>query len=143
MTADRAGAYSRIDQWGPVFAVPGVAFASLQYDGHEAEREDALRRFGVVLHHWPDLDQRRDLEGVAALMSGLDLVISAPTAVGELAAALGVPVWRIAGAGDWSALGTAVRPWFSSMAPTGHAGDHDGALAAVAQRLRRLAEGTP
>lgn len=141
MTADRAGAYSRIDQWGPVLALPGVTFVSLQYDGYEAEREDALHRFGTVLHHWPDLDQRNDLEGVAALISGLDLVISAPTAVGELAAALGVPVWRIAGAGDWSALGTAVRPWFPSMTLTGHAGDHDVTLAAVAQRLQRLAEG--
>ena len=143
MTADRAGAYSRIDQWGPILAVPGATFVSLQNDGHEAEREDALHRFGTVLHHWPDLDQRRDLERVAALMSGLDLVISAPTAVGELAAALGIPVWRIAGAGDWSALGTAVRPWFPSMALTGHAGDHGVTLAAVAQRLRRLAEGDP
>ncbi|GLR79964.1 tetratricopeptide repeat protein (plasmid) [Azospirillum oryzae] len=143
MTADRAGTYSRIDQWGPVLAVPGVTFVSLQYDGHEAEREDALHCFGTVLHHWPDLDQRRDLEGVAALISGLDLVISAPTAVGELAAALGIPVWRIAGAGDWSALGTAVRPWFPSMALTGHAGDHGVTLGAVAQRLQRLADVLP
>ncbi len=143
MTADRAGAYSRIDQWGPVLAVPGVTFVSLQYDGHEAEREDALHRFGTVLHHWPDLDQRNDLEGAAALISGLDLVISAPTAVGELAAALGIPVWRIAGAGDWSTLGTAVRPWFPSMALTGHAGDHDMTLAAVARRLQRVAERAP
>ncbi|WP_376959882.1 tetratricopeptide repeat protein [Azospirillum sp. A26] len=141
MTADRAGAYSRITQWSPVFGVPGIAFVSLQYDGHDAEREEALHRFGTVLHHWPDLDQRNDLDGVAALMSGLDLVISAPTAVGELAAALGVPVWRIAGAGDWSTLGTAVRPWFPTMSLIGRSGDHDAALAAVAQRLRRLADG--
>ncbi|CAO3435758.1 hypothetical protein [Azospirillum endophyticum] len=141
MTADRAGAYSRIDQWGPVFAVPGVTFVNLQYDGHEAERDSALHRFGTVLHHWPDLDQRNDLEGVAALMSSLDLVISAPTAVGELAAALGVPVWRIGAAGDWSALGTMVRPWFPSMMLVGHSGDQDAALAGVARRLRRLADG--
>nr|WP_247893357.1 tetratricopeptide repeat protein [Azospirillum endophyticum] len=141
MTADRAGAYSRIEQWGPVFAVPGVTFVTLQYDECGMERDDALHRFGTPLHHWPGLDQRNDLEGVAALMSGLDLVISAPTAVGELAAALGVPVWRIGAAGDWSALGTMVRPWFPSMMPVGHAGDQDVALAAVARRLRRLAEG--
>ena len=139
MTADRAGAYSRVAQWSPVFCVPGIVFVSLQYDGHDAEREEALR-LGTVLHHWPDLDQRNDLEGVAALMSGLDLVISAPTAVGELAAALGVPVWRISGAGDWSALGTAVRPWFPTMSLIGRSGDHDATLAAVARRLSRLAD---
>ncbi|PGH56585.1 N-acetylglucosaminyltransferase [Azospirillum palustre] len=140
MTADRAGAYSRVAQWSPVFGIPGIAFVSLQYDGHGAEREEVLHRFGTVLHHWPDLDQRNDLDGVAALMSGLDLVISAPTAVGELAAALGVPVWRIDGAGDWSALGTAVRPWFPTMSLIGRSGDLDAALAAVARRLRRLAD---
>lgn len=140
MTADRAGAYSQIAQWSPVFGIPGIAFVSLQYDSRDAEREEALR-LGAVLHHWPDLDQRNDLEGVAALMSGLDLVISAPTAVGELAAALGVPVWRISGAGDWSALGTAVRPWFPTMSLIGRSGDHDAALAAVARRLSRLADG--
>jgi len=140
MTADRAGAYSRIAQWSPVFGIPGIAFVSLQYDGHDAEREEARHSLGIVLHHWPDLDQLNDLEGVAALMSGLDLVISAPTAVGELAAALGVPVWRISGAGDWSALGTAVRPWFPTMTTIGRSGDQDAALATVARRLRRLAD---
>jgi Flp pilus assembly protein TadD len=140
MTADRAGAYSRVAQWSPVFGIPGIAFVSLQYDGHDAEREEVLHRFGTVLHHWPDLDQRNDLDGVAALMSGLDLVVSAPTAVGELAAALGVPVWRIAGAGDWSALGTTVRPWFPTMSLIGPSGDHDAALATVARCLRRLAD---
>ncbi|WP_247894414.1 tetratricopeptide repeat protein [Azospirillum sp. B510] len=139
MTADRAGAYSRIDQWGPVLAVPGATFLSLQYDRHDAEREEARRRFGNVLHHWPDLDQRNDLEGVAALISGLDLVISAPTAVGELAAALGIPVWRIGSAGDWSAMGAAVRPWFPSMRLMDQPDGHDATLAAVARCLRRLA----
>lgn len=141
MTADRAGAYSRIGQWGPVLAVPGIAFVSLQYDEHAAERAEALRRFGATLHHWPDLDQRNDLEGVAALMAGLDLVVTAPTAVGELAAALGVPVWRIGGGvGDWTCLGTAVRPWFPSMAVVGDPAGHDAALSKVARRLRRLAD---
>jgi len=145
MTADRAGAYSRIAQWGPLLTVPGITFVSLQYDEHAAERADALRHFGTTLHHWPDLDQRNDLDGVAALMAGLDLVVTAPTSVGELAAALGVPVWRIGmAAGDWSSLGTAVRPWFPSMAlamaSTGDPAGHDAALSTVAQRLRRLAD---
>ncbi|AWB07371.1 N-acetylglucosaminyltransferase (plasmid) [Azospirillum humicireducens] len=141
MTADRAGAYSRIAQWGPLLTLPGITFLSLQYDEHAAERAEAQQRFGMPLHHWPDLDQRNDLEGVAALMAGLDLVVTAPTAVGELAAALGIPVWRIGmGTNDWSSLGTAVRPWFPSMALVGDPAGHDATLSMVAQRLRRLAD---
>ena len=141
MTADRAAAYSRIAQWGPLLAVPGITFVSLQYDEHAAERAEALQRFGTILHRWPGLDQRNDLEGVAALIAGLDLVVTAPTAVGELAAALGVPVWRIGvGADDWSSLGTVVRPWFPTMALVGDPAGHDATLSTVAQRLHRLAD---
>ena len=139
VTADRAGSYTDIEQWKPVLAVPGAVFVTLQYDGDDPERAEALRRFDTALHHWPDLDRRNDLEGMAALIAGLDLVITAPTSVGELAAALGTPVWRLSGAGDWSALGTPVRPWFPAMALVGDQRGQDAALAGVVRRLRRLA----
>ena len=140
ITAERSGAYTRLDQWGPVFTVPGLRFVNLQYDKCAAEIDEAERRFGVTIHRWSDLDLKNDLEGVAALMAGLDLVLAAPTAVGELAAALGTPVWRIGRPGDWSKLGTAVRPWFSAMrlSEPGPAGTIDSALVCAAQRLERL-----
>ncbi|HYH23391.1 MAG TPA: tetratricopeptide repeat protein, partial [Azospirillum sp.] len=114
MTAERRAAYTRLNDWGPVFAVPGVRFVNLQYDDCAAELAEAERRFGVTIHRWPDLDLKNDLEGVAALMANLDLVISPATSVGELAAALGTPTWRF-GVTDWTQLGTAVRPWFPAM----------------------------
>jgi len=115
MTADRAASYTRLDEWGPVLAVPGCRFVCLQYDECGAERADAEHRFGVPLHHWPDLDQRNDLDETAALISALDLVLSAPTAVGELAASLGTPTWRFDRVGSWTLLGTRCRPWFPAM----------------------------
>lgn len=114
MTTRRAGAYTRLDEWGAIFGVPGVRFVNLQYGDCTAELVDAEARFGVPLHRWADLDLKNDFEGTAALMANLDLVISGPTAVGELAGALGVPVWRIAPT-DWTQLGSGVRPWFASM----------------------------
>ncbi|WP_416211155.1 hypothetical protein [Nitrospirillum sp. BR 11828] len=42
-------------------------------------------------------------------------MVTVPTATGELAGALGVPVWRLAGELDVTCLGTACRPWFPSM----------------------------
>ncbi|CAO3432542.1 tetratricopeptide repeat protein [Azospirillum doebereinerae] len=139
ITADRAGAYTRLDQWGPLFAVPGLRFVNLQYDDCAAELDDARARFGTVLHTWPDLDPRNDLDAVAALVAGLDLVVTAPTSVGELAAAVGTPVWRLSGPGDWSRLGTGVRPWFPAMATLGSpGGDHGETLAFAARRLRAM-----
>lgn len=140
ITAERAGAYSRLDQWGALFAVPGIRFVNLQYGDCAAELEQAERRFGVVIRQWPDLDLKRDIDSVAALVAGLDLVVCGPTSVGELAAAVGTPVWRLSGAGDWSALGTRVRPWFPAMAlvPPDGPGGFEAALSRVAGRLKKL-----
>ncbi|MGQ9372153.1 tetratricopeptide repeat protein, partial [Azospirillum sp. A39] len=115
MTAERLGAYTRLDEWGPLFAVPGLVPVNLQYGECEAEIRQAEEAYGVRIHRWPDLDLKDDFEEVAALVAALDLVVCPATAVGELAGALGVPVWRFGGPGDWTALGAAVRPWFPSM----------------------------
>ena len=140
MTAERAGAYSALQDWTPVFALSGVEFVNLQYGDCAAELEDARARFGVTIHTWPDLNLKDDLDELAALMSGLDLVITPASSVGEMAGGLGVPVWRFGSAGDWTALGTGARPWFPSMrlivAPPGTPAS--AALPLIARRLRRL-----
>ncbi|PWC71745.1 tetratricopeptide repeat protein [Azospirillum sp. TSH58] len=137
MTAERRGAYAPLDAWGPVFALPGVVFVTLQYGDCATEIAEAERRFGVTIHRWGDLDLKDDLEGVAALMTVLDLVITPASSVGELAGALGVPVWRFGPRGDWTALGTGVRPWFPSMAliPAPPGQPASGALPTIARRL--------
>ncbi|AWK85853.1 tetratricopeptide repeat protein [Azospirillum thermophilum] len=115
LTAERMPDYTRLEDWGPVLAIPGVHFVTLQYGDCAAELEAARRRFGTAPAVWDDLDLRNDLEGAAALTAALDLVIAPAVSTGELAGALGVPVWRFGRAGDWTTLGTAVRPWFPSM----------------------------
>lgn len=114
MTTERREAYTAIADWEPLFALQGLHLVVLQYDDCAAEIEEARHRFGVTLHRWPDLDLRDDFEGTAALVAGLDLVVTPATSVGELAGALGVPVWRL-GAADWTWLGTGVRPWYPAM----------------------------
>lgn len=114
VTADRKAAYVTLDDWAPVFAVPGLVFVNLQYGDAEAELLEAETRFGVTIHRWPDLDLKDDFEGTAALIAGLDLVIAPATAAGELAGALGVPTWRFCWS-DWTRLGSGTRPWFPAM----------------------------
>lgn len=139
LTAERRGAYTNLDQWAPVFAVPGITLVNLQYGEVEGELSTAEQAHGVTIHRWPDLDLRDDFEGAAALTATLDLVIAPAVSAGELAGAVGTPVWRIGGC-DWTWLGTGVRPWFPSMRvfappPGGGLGE---ALERAAQVLREL-----
>jgi tetratricopeptide (TPR) repeat protein len=142
MTHRRLSSYAAAAWWAPLVAMPGIVPINLQYAAQPEELENLERRASVTLHQCPGLDLTDDLEGVAALIASLDLVITAPTAIGELAGALGVPVWRISGLGDWSRLGTGVRPWFSSQQllsiPSTQIRD---AVCVARERLQRLREG--
>ncbi|CAO3435906.1 tetratricopeptide repeat protein [Azospirillum endophyticum] len=140
MTADRKAAYVMLEQWGPLFALPGVVFVTLQYGDCEAELRAAEERFGVTIHRWADLNLKDDFDGAAALTANLDLVISPAMSAGELAGALGVPVWRF-GTRDWTQLGTGVRPWFPTMRlfqPNPGEG-LEATLSQMAKELKRMA----
>lgn len=134
---DRKQAYLSLADLLPLLSLPGIVPISLQYDGAAAEIMALRDAHGVTVHQCPDTDLKNDLEAAAALMAGLDLVICAPTAVGEMAASLGVPVWRFQNTGDWSALGTAVRPWYPTMRPF-MANPVGGVVFAMVRELRRL-----
>ncbi|PWC39207.1 tetratricopeptide repeat protein [Azospirillum sp. TSO35-2] len=114
ITTERRASYTELDEWAPLLRSPGLHAVSLQYDGREEEIAAVEQRFGLRIHRWNDLDQKADLEGTAALMANLDLAVTVASSAGEMAAALGVPVWRL-GRPDWTQLGTAVRPWFPTM----------------------------
>lgn len=141
LTHRRLPSYATTGWWAPLVGMPGVVPVNLQYGALPEELSYLERQATVSLHQCPDLDITDDLEGLAALIAGLDLVITAPTAIGEMAGALGIPVWRIDGPGDWSRLGTGVRPWFSSqqqlIAPTGQVRD---AVRLAGTRLQRMRE---
>jgi tetratricopeptide (TPR) repeat protein len=114
-TVDRLRAYSHLEQWGPLFAVPGVVWVNLQYDDCAAELAEAERRFGVGIHRFDGVDLRNDLESVAALLWRLDLVITAPTAVSSLAGAMGTETWQLVHGVDWTAFGEPRSPWFPAI----------------------------
>ncbi len=108
----RALQYSTLDQWGPVFAIPGVHFVNLQYDDCADEIRQAQRQFGVDVHAFPEVDLFNDLDEAAALTQSLDLVISAATAACSLAAALGLPTWMMSFGSSWTSLGADHSPWY-------------------------------
>jgi hypothetical protein len=95
--------------------VPGARFVSLQYDECSAELAAARSRFGLALHYFPEVDLYNDMDEAAALTRACDLVISAPTAVSVLAAAVGVETWQMTYGADWQTHGTLANPWLPAM----------------------------
>ncbi|WP_451983702.1 tetratricopeptide repeat protein [Azospirillum endophyticum] len=137
ITAERRRSYTALEEWAPLLTLPGLHAVSLQYDGRQEEIASVEGRLGLRIHRWHDLDQIADLDGTAALMANLDLVVTVASSSGEMAAALGTPVWRL-GRRDWTQLGTAARPWFPSMRCI-HPDEGDGINGAIIKASQLLA----
>lgn len=104
-------------QWASLLQTPGVEFINLQHGDCRAELADVEKSLGVQIHHWADADNRNDLDGLAARMAALDLVISVGNANIHLAGALGVPAWSLLPChGGWRWLaGRSDTPWYASV----------------------------
>ena len=126
----------RLQRLGALFDVPSVAFISLQKGAALAE---AGRYFGraplVNLGAASD-----DFADTAAIVAGLDLVVTVDTSVGHLAGALGRPVWiMLPFAADWRWLeGRDDSPWYPSarLFRQKRPDDWEGVAARVAAALR-------
>jgi tetratricopeptide (TPR) repeat protein len=116
--APRIGHHKTLDlrQWAPILQTPGVRFVDLQYGDTTTERAALRAELGVEITHIEGLDLRDDLDGLAALISACDLVISVSNTTVHLAAALGKPTLIMvpAAAGNlWYWMrDTSHTPWY-------------------------------
>lgn len=95
---------------GPVLAVPGVEFFSLQVLVGQKEMQGDRRLVDLA----PHID---DFADTAAMIDQMDLVITVDTSVAHIAGALGKPVWTLlAKVADWRwGYEGDTTPWYSSM----------------------------
>jgi tetratricopeptide (TPR) repeat protein len=121
----------------PLFDVEGVAFVSLQ--AGPAARQS--RPLGLVLADpMADVD---DFADTAAIIAGLDVVISVDTSVVHLAGLAGTPVFlldRYDGCWRWLSE-RSDSPWYPHLTifRQKQPGDWSAPMAGVAQRLRAMA----
>lgn len=101
-----------IEQWAPVFAIPGIEWVSLLVGDREAELKAApvpvLRSAAIGVQDFADS---------AYVMRQCDLVITVDTATVHLAGALGVPTWLLLPpVPDWRwLLEREDTPWYDSV----------------------------
>jgi tetratricopeptide (TPR) repeat protein len=76
----------------PVLQLSGFDFVNLQYGDTSQERDTFVQQYGVNIHHLDEIDNYNDLDGLAALISACDIVVTVSNTAAHLAAALGKPV---------------------------------------------------
>jgi tetratricopeptide (TPR) repeat protein len=113
INADRSLHYAPLSSWKPIFDADNTVFVNLQYGDCNQELQQAREVLGVDIKVWPDLDLRNDLEGLAALMSNLDCVVSVGTAVAQMAGALGNHLMLLTPR-SWALFGQNHYPWFGN-----------------------------
>jgi tetratricopeptide (TPR) repeat protein len=130
-----------LDPLTPLAAVPGVTFVALQ-KGAAAEAPVPAAFAGKWLAASPEL---HDFADTAAVIAGLDLVISVCSSPAHLAGAMGKPVWLLDRFdGDWRwLLDRYDSPWYPTMRIFRQParGDWATPVAAVVGALARRVEG--
>jgi hypothetical protein len=117
-----------------LFAVPGVAWFSLQTE--DDENDVAAVPAAHVLHR---LAARNDFDGAAALVAELDLVVTVDTSLAHLAGALARPTWVLLPfASDWRwQQDRADSPWYPTVRlfRQPRPGDWEAVIARIATEL--------
>ena len=112
----RSTGYTELDDWAPIFRVPGLQLINLQYGDCHAELREAEVRHGVRLHHFSELDLFSNIDDSIALISCLDIVISVGTSTYNFAAGVGRETWLLTPPGvSWVNLGVNAIPWYPSL----------------------------
>lgn len=73
----------------PILSLKNCQFVDLQYGDTEAERSRLQEELGVTLHRVEEIDNYRDIDGLAAIIQACDLVVTASNTTAHLAGALG------------------------------------------------------
>ena len=129
--------YAPLDAWAAfIKRLPGTP-VSLQYDA-TADEVDYLQEQSGRKIMVPGIDQKREIDAAAAMMAALDVVLSAPTSVAWISAAIGVPTFKILYKDAWTSFGQSYEPFAPQCAlvtPT-VAGDWSESFALASAELR-------
>ncbi len=105
-----------LNEFAPLADLPGVQLISLQ-KGLGTEQIAEFRKHHSLFEFDEDFDRDKPFLDTAAVMSCLDLIVTADTSIAHLAGALGRPVWlALTVSPDWRwLLKRNDSPWYPSV----------------------------
>ncbi len=109
--ASRDKVFLNCEQLAAFKDLPNVRWLNAQYASTN-EEIDTIRKSGLDLHHYVDLNQKDDLVGACNLLGACDLIISVGGSVGDLAGGVGTPMIYMTRELSEAFLGTDHVPWF-------------------------------
>ncbi|MBK8727383.1 MAG: tetratricopeptide repeat protein [Holophagaceae bacterium] len=128
-------------QFSRLLGIDGIRFISLQKDRSAPPLADAQGR----MSDW--MEEAEDLADTAAIIDGLDAVVSVDTSVAHLAGALGKPVYLLLPhSAEWRWLRTGERtPWYPGhrLLRQSRPGDWEGVVTDLERHLRDWAASQP
>ncbi|MGA9794844.1 MAG: tetratricopeptide repeat protein [Rhizomicrobium sp.] len=135
-THGRAMHYAPLEAWAAfVRDLPGNIVCA-QYDARAEEIAALERASGRSLLVPQDLDQKNELDRTCAMLSALDCVVSAPTAVSWLAAGAGVATYKILSRQSWTGFGESYEPFAPSCRCLTADGDWTNALSQAGAQIK-------
>jgi len=84
---------ARLGDFAALLRRPDCRFVDLQYGDTQADRDTLERELGVRVERLDDVDTMHDIDGVAALMTACDAIVSVSNTNAHLAGALGRPTF--------------------------------------------------
>lgn len=131
-----------LEYWGPILKTAGVCFVSLQYGECSRQLQAAFERYGVEIIKDEQINPLTDIEGFAAQVAAMDVVISVDNSTVHFAGAMGVKVWALLPTVPdwrWGLEGETTR-WYPSMRlfRQKDRGKWEPVISRVAEELRSL-----
>jgi tetratricopeptide (TPR) repeat protein len=84
---------ARLHDFEPILRLSGCRFVDLQYGDTRDDRAAVAQDLGLTVERFDDIDNRDDIDGLAALMTACDAVVTVSNTTAHLAGALGRPTF--------------------------------------------------
>lgn len=110
----RSAGFASLEDWGAFLRDIEAPLVCVQYDARPEEIAELEKLSGKTILVPAGIDQKNELDRAAALMAALSLVISAPTAVACLSAAVGTRTLKLLYGQSWTAMGRDYEPFLPS-----------------------------
>lgn len=107
----RALQYAPLEAWAAFLRDWPGSVVSVQYDATPEEIAQLEQLSGRKIVVPQGIDQKNELDRTCALLSALDAVISAPTAVSWLSAAAGISTYKMLYDTSWTSFGETYEPF--------------------------------